>query len=206
MIRNEHMVWQETSDSRTSRDCGCAEGAWLDALGHCQECGEGITCKGMGEVVVLPGFFASADRAGFVWRCYGADWARCPGGSPGSCAEGRLNTSTACEECEPYTRMTNDGPCKARCGLLVVNVCGISSSHPLHPFVLTRKEKAVVAEQRIPESTVQSRSGSPHMLRERKNGVNRGRVFDAENRFCTDRTIVRCMPHKLVLWLRATRL
>ena len=109
----ETLQWQETSGSQHVSDCGCAAGAWVDALGRCQACGSGIVCKGMGEVEVLPGYFARADSAGFVWRCHGADWARCPGGRPGTCAQQRLNTSTACEECEPYARATNDGPCKA---------------------------------------------------------------------------------------------
>ena len=109
----ENAEWMEISGSHSLSDCGCAVGAWLDAFGQCQECGVGIACKGMGEVDVLPGYFARADSPGFVWRCHGADWARCPGGRPGTCAQHRLNTSTACEECEPYTRSTNDGPCKA---------------------------------------------------------------------------------------------
>ena len=119
MIRIENAKWLEIPGSRSIHDCGCAEGAWLDALGQCQECGAGIICKGMGEVEVLPGYFARADSSGFVWRCHGVDWARCPGGRPGTCAHQRLNTSITCEECEPYTRMTNDGPCKARCVVLV---------------------------------------------------------------------------------------
>ena len=114
MSRTEHREWQEISGSQSGGDCGCAAGAWVDAQGQCQECGVGISCRGMGEVEVLPGYFTRAGNAGFVWRCHGADWARCPGGLPGTCAHGRLNTSTACEECAPYTRMTNDGPCKAR--------------------------------------------------------------------------------------------
>ena len=113
MSRIGNVKWSEISGSRSIHDCGCAEGAWLDALGQCQECGAGIICKGMGAVEVLPGYFARADSSGFVWRCHGADWARCPGGRPGTSAQLRLNTSITCEECEPYTRMTNDGPCKA---------------------------------------------------------------------------------------------
>ena len=89
------MKWQEISGSQSGTDCGCAAGAWADAQGQRQECGEGISCRGMGEVEVLLGYFASVDNAGFVWRCHGADWARCPGGLPGVCALGRLNTSTA---------------------------------------------------------------------------------------------------------------
>ena len=120
MSRNGHMEWQEMAGSRSVRDCGCSPGAWVDALGQCQECGVGLSCKGMGEVEVLPGYFASAGSAGFVWQCHGADWRRCPGGRPGTCAPQRLNTSIACEECEPYTRGSNDGPCKARRVLLTL--------------------------------------------------------------------------------------
>ena len=72
----------------------------------------GIICKGMGVMEVLPGFFASPFRGDFVWQCHGEDWKRCPGGDPGTCAEHRINTSIACDECEPFTRMTNDGPCE----------------------------------------------------------------------------------------------
>ena len=63
----------------------------------------------------LQGYFTSVDNAGFVWRCHGADWARCSGGRPGTCAQGRLNTSIAREECEPFTRTTCDGQCEALC-------------------------------------------------------------------------------------------
>ena len=112
-------AWQEISGSLSVSDCGCGEGAWVDALGQCQECGDGIVCKGMGDVEVLPGYFAGTDSAGFVWRCHGADWARCPGGLPGVCARGRLNTSIACEQCEPFTRTTFDGPCQERCVVLL---------------------------------------------------------------------------------------
>ena len=78
MKKNELLEWRETPGSQSVSDCGCAAGAWVDALGQCQECGEGISCNGMGEVEVLPGYFASVDRPGFVWRCHGADWTRCP--------------------------------------------------------------------------------------------------------------------------------
>ena len=100
--------------SPSADECGCGKGAWRDTLGHCWVCGEGVVCKGMGEVEVLPGFFTGTHSPGFVWRCHGADRARCPGGRPGTCAQRRLNTSIACEECEPFTYMTHDGPCQVR--------------------------------------------------------------------------------------------
>ena len=127
--------WQEISGSLSVSDCGCGEGAWVDAFGHCWACGAGILCKGMGEVEVLPGYYAGADSAGFVWRCHGAGWARCPGGRPGTCAQHRLNTSTACEECEPFTRVTYDGPCQVR---FVVLTGGLSFWFPLTSASLDR--------------------------------------------------------------------
>ena len=104
--------WREVSGSGDVSQCGCRAGAWVDDQGHCHECGQGIICKGMGVMEVLPGYFASPSRGDFVWQCHGEDWKRCPGGDPGTCAEHRINTSIACDECEPFTRMTNDGPCE----------------------------------------------------------------------------------------------
>ena len=104
--------WREVSASGDVSQCGCRAGAWADDEGHCHECGQGIICKAMGVMDVLPGFFASPFRGDFVWQCHGEDWKRCPGGHPGTCAEHRINTSIACDECEPFTRMTNDGPCE----------------------------------------------------------------------------------------------
>ena len=104
--------WREISGSGDVSQCGCRAGAWVDDQGHCHECGQGIICHGMGVMEVLPGYFASPFRGDFVWQCHGEDWKRCPGGDPGTCAEHRINTSIACDECEPFTRMTNDGPCE----------------------------------------------------------------------------------------------
>ena len=144
MVSSENKGWLEVSGSQSVSDCGCAQGAWADAHGHCHVCGEGITCKGFGEVEVVPGYFASASSPGFVWRCHGADWARCPGGRPGTCAQHRLNTSIACEECDPYTRMTNDGPCKVRRVVLVV---GFPVSHSWD-VCLSSFEKSLVYNER----------------------------------------------------------
>merc|ERR1712012_581282 len=85
----------------------------------------------MGEVEVQPGYSVSADGdGGFVWRCHGTDWARCPGGRPGTCAQQRLNTSVACEACEPGTRTTSDGPCQVRCPALASDIC-VPFNHPV---------------------------------------------------------------------------
>ena len=108
--------WKEISGASDVGSCGCAVGAWADIFNQCQKCGSGIQCDGMGIVEVLPGYFARTDNAGFVWKCYGTDWRRCPGGVPGTCAERRVNSSIACEECEAFTRQTAGGSCEVRRG------------------------------------------------------------------------------------------
>ena len=45
MSRTEHREWQDFSGSQSGGDCGCAAGAWVDAQGQCQECGEGIPAE-----------------------------------------------------------------------------------------------------------------------------------------------------------------
>ena len=80
-------LWREMTGASDVKRCGCNAGAWADAAGQCNRCVEGIVCHGMSTVEVLPGFFASADNVGFVWQCHGADWRRCPGGVPGTCAQ-----------------------------------------------------------------------------------------------------------------------
>ena len=106
--------WKEIEGASDVRSCGCGVGAWADNFDQCHKCGDGIVCNGMGIVEVLPGYFARADDPGFVWQCHGTDWRRCPGGVPGTCAEKRMNSSTACEECEAFTRKTDGGSCEVR--------------------------------------------------------------------------------------------
>ena len=108
--------WREMAGASDVRSCGCGVGAWADNFDQCHKCGDGILCNGMGIVEVLPGYFARADDPGFVWQCHGNDWRRCPGGVPGTCAEKRMNSSNACEECEAFTRKTNSGSCEVRKG------------------------------------------------------------------------------------------
>ena len=107
------LEWTTFDGANTSKACGCAEGSWKTTAGECHTCGEGAICSGMGVVEVKYGYFAAHDNAGFVWRCHGRDQGRCPGGVPGRCAENRQNTSVACGDCAPGTRMTTEGPCVA---------------------------------------------------------------------------------------------
>ena len=84
-----------------------------------------------GVVELQVGYFARWDSAGFVWRCFGVDSGRCPGGPPGTCARNRVNTSVACGACEPGTRGTTDGPCEvcSVSGRLVASVRVCPSLH-----------------------------------------------------------------------------
>ena len=108
-------VWLHVQGADDEGDCGCREGAWLSLARECDQCGEGMVCDGMGHVELEPGYFASYDNAGFVWRCHG-DSARCPGGPPGTCAAHRKNTSIACGEFVTGTRVTTAGHCEACAG------------------------------------------------------------------------------------------
>lgn len=105
-----HEQWALMLGATYPSYCGCGEGAWLGSDSECHICGEGLICSGMGTVTVEPGYFAPADNAADVWQCHGV-WERCPGGSLGTCADGRKVTSIACGECEEGTREEADGPC-----------------------------------------------------------------------------------------------
>ncbi|CAK0865312.1 unnamed protein product [Prorocentrum cordatum] len=103
--------WVPTTGAESAAACGCKVGAY-EKDGECELCGEGMECPGMGEVIIAPGYFASADRPGFVWRCYGTDHRRCPGGPPGTCAPSRLTSSVACTTCEDGMVASDEGDCK----------------------------------------------------------------------------------------------
>jgi hypothetical protein len=102
--------WVPTTGAESATACGCKKGAY-DNEGECELCGEGMACAGMGEVVILPNYFASVDNPGFVWRCYGTDYGRCPGGPPGTCRRNRVNSSLACIECIDGYAPAMDGSC-----------------------------------------------------------------------------------------------
>ena len=110
------LEWANMLGARSVTLCGCGDGAWRSLASECFDCGEGMLCKGMGVVEIEAGNFAPFDNAGPVWRCYGDDPGRCPGGLPGSCARHRQNSTIACGECEPHTKETTVGPCEACTG------------------------------------------------------------------------------------------
>ncbi len=104
--------------------CGCRPGSRPEK-GDCVPCGVGLTCAGMGQVHVLPGYHALPDRPGEVWECFGEDGQlRCPGGPLSTCAPGRVNSSVACSLCEPGLAPAKSGRCEpcggADCALPIV--------------------------------------------------------------------------------------
>ena len=111
---NGELVLLPVAGADRLEDCGCDAGAWMSLDSQCYECGEGVLCKGLGEVIVMEGYFAPSHDAGDVWRCHGIE-ERCPGGRLGTCARNRVNTSLACGECTLGTRATTSGACE-ECG------------------------------------------------------------------------------------------
>ena len=142
---NGELVLLPVAGADTLKECGCDAGAWMSLDSQCYECGEGVLCKGLGEVIVMEGYFAPSNDAGDVWKCHGIEQ-RCPGGSPGTCARNRVNTSLACGECTLGTRATTSGACE-ECGsgqpwlmalaalFLLVGLCVVY-------FVIAREDRA----------------------------------------------------------------
>lgn len=106
--------WVPFAGAKTASACGCLKGAYSEQ-GECQLCGKGMRCDGMGEVLIMPYYFASADDPGFVFACFGNDHTRCPGGAPGTCAAGRDVTSLTCQACLPNMKHGDNGEC-VECG------------------------------------------------------------------------------------------
>jgi len=118
--------WVPFQGAKAISECGCTEGMQL-YRGECLPCDEGMICAGMGEVYLEPGY--ATDFALSSFKCHG-NGDRCPGGSPGLCAQGRLNTSVACSDCEDGKTPGSDGTCVECSGsdilpLVVVVIAGI---------------------------------------------------------------------------------
>lgn len=113
LIVNGVERWVVTDAARSPDDCGCDEGARFDKAGRCMPCQdeEGILCPGMGDVLLLPGYYSPQNLS--VYRC--TDDLRCPGGPPGgTCAPGRV--SRACSRCDVGLRPSATGGCEP-CGM-----------------------------------------------------------------------------------------
>ncbi|CAK9097054.1 unnamed protein product [Durusdinium trenchii] len=77
--------------------CTCGAGTFLWD-GRCQVCMEGSSCPGSNRLELLPGYFSSPEAPGEIYNCF--DERVCPGGPPGTCAQGRDASSVACARCQ----------------------------------------------------------------------------------------------------------
>ncbi|CAE7677752.1 unnamed protein product, partial [Symbiodinium sp. CCMP2456] len=91
-------TWIDVEGASSEDLCHCRQGFFLHN-GQCTKCTEGGLCSA-GEIRIVPGFFSSAEKPDSIFTCYG-DTDRCPGGSPGTCANGRDVQSIACIACLP---------------------------------------------------------------------------------------------------------
>ncbi|CAE7464201.1 RPS6 [Symbiodinium natans] len=110
VVATDRQKWIQVDGATSDKFCGCVEGWYMSSQGQCTRCMSGSRCPGSSDVEVLPGFFASASEPGNIFRCFG-DGSRCPGGLPGTCAEGRDAASVTCYDCLPGMQSQRDGTC-----------------------------------------------------------------------------------------------
>lgn len=89
--------WIEVQGATSESYCRCAPGRFLQD-GQCLLCGVGASCPGSDTLEVLPGFHSKPHNPGLIYKCFGLP-GRCPGGPPGSCANGRDPNSPGCSKC-----------------------------------------------------------------------------------------------------------
>eukprot|EP00971_Amphidinium_carterae_P029780 586157-Amphidinium_carterae.1 len=108
---NGEIEYTYLQGATSPHQCGCDRGSRKNAEGECMPCGEGVLCKGMSDVAIQPGYYASAmvDYHLSVFRCH-AGHSQCLGGIPGfTCAEGREGIS--CADCKESMRPSSGGGC-----------------------------------------------------------------------------------------------
>ena len=110
LASDRHQKWIEVDGATSEEFCGCVEGWYMSRQGQCTSCMSGSRCPGSSAVEVLPGFFASDSEPGKIFRCFG-DGSRCPGGLPGTCADGRDSASVTCYDCLPGMQSLRNGTC-----------------------------------------------------------------------------------------------
>ncbi|CAE7449261.1 Tg [Symbiodinium sp. CCMP2456] len=115
--------WIQVEAAASADLCHCIPG-WFLRNGRCHECTEGASCPGSSQVEVLPGYFSSSIDPGSIYRCYRSPLA-CPGGDPGTCAEGRDNRTVACSACMVGLHPTAEGcaPCQGQDYFMLIVVC-----------------------------------------------------------------------------------
>ena len=97
--------WIEVEGASDASFCHCRSG-WFLHNGECRQCSAGTICAGSGQLELLPGYFSNAEDPGYVFKCDNVGI--CPGGMPGSCADGRDASSVACSACLPGFRPSRE--------------------------------------------------------------------------------------------------
>ena len=107
--------WLQIEAAVSESFCRCIPGWFLGEDQTCHECIKGASCPGSNDIHLIPGYFSFAYDRGSIYRCYRNALA-CPGGVPGSCAEGRDSSSVACSACLPGLHPTAEGcvPCRGQ--------------------------------------------------------------------------------------------
>ncbi|CAE8656775.1 unnamed protein product [Polarella glacialis] len=145
--------WLPAVGSDSESSCGCDRGMFANPSGDCEPCAEGMSCAGMGIIVIEQGYHNLVRRPDQVYRCFG-DAMRCPGGETGSCAVGRDPTSLGCSSClaEPPHSPGPNGTCEkcnendswAAVGLCVLVVLGLCAVYAVINGESRAKQKSSV--------------------------------------------------------------
>lgn len=101
--------WIQVQGASSSEYCACVEGTFLYQE-RCMTCSEGSSCPGSNLLQVLPGYFSTPEAPGDLFACSG--FAHCPGGSPGTCAQGRDPAALGCSKCLEGLRSRSKGTCE----------------------------------------------------------------------------------------------
>jgi len=129
--------------SVAASDCGCQKDYIdMDRTGayNCVKCGEGMKCPALSSLVdleqgerdlgeaftpqILTGYYTDTSAPTEVFRCASA--AACPGGAPGSCSGGLVETPcSACPAGETWTGSTCEDCAGWRQTIWVLALCGV---------------------------------------------------------------------------------
>eukprot|EP00435_Cladocopium_sp_Y103_P020125 s928_g4.t3 len=100
--------WIQVQGASSADYCACVQGTFLFA-DRCKACTEGANCPGSNQLEVLPGYFSTREAPGDIFQCRAIG--HCPGGEPGTCAEGRDPSYLGCSKCLQGLRSRDDGSC-----------------------------------------------------------------------------------------------
>ena len=122
--------WDPVDGATSDIFCGCPIGQRVDSeTSMCSMCSEGLLCKGMSDVFLLPRYMSSPMAPFQLYHCWDPPAYRCPGERHvmnfgnicgagfeglqcGSCASGRFLSNA--DVCEPCAREDSDPSLRTR--------------------------------------------------------------------------------------------